>query len=501
MTHHSNKTQAWQNYFDHRDPRSRELPFALDGQLLNAAACSLEESETRLQREIDAQTLAGCPSNLDNQGLYFRNTVPISLQVSPTGPSLVEGLRDGAYISLQAYDDTLPVPTGIEGDFARTAVACSSPMLFTYSGTGLPQSSGPLTLAIPNRLCLMVSDLGDSASTVQIILSGHTFPRGYWAGDLLPQNEALAVTDEGLYSTQKIWQSIDDIQVIGLPDGATLQVLLFVFGCAYQPDDLRPLSLAEYRDQVFRRYWTLNGQVLNEVYAVNRWSGFEVSQSYQLLADMLGFAVEPNTYGLFTHDGKTLYYSDRREPLPSSLNRAVITAEPMYSLRLAYDQTQTGPGRAVTIHVIPHESAGQMFRCRLSVDTPNGGSYAVTTNGTLAPLSGPAGWLFGSLPDISLLLPWLGTYVFTLECADVVGNTTADVQVYANLALAPLAQLDTSALAPQIAGLGFDARQRPWIWTGTELVPVKFRYDAFVYDAGTRSVYTTDKYDTVRLTS
>jgi len=498
MIHHSHRTQALRNYFDHLDPRSRELPFTLDGQLLNAAAISLEEGETRMQREIDAQSFDTCPANLDGRGIYYRVPVPMSLPA--TGPTKVEGLRNGTYVSLQPYDDTIPVPTAIVPDPDRSTVACGDPVLITFSGTDDPQDGGSLDLPLPNQLYFWVTDLGNFSSNITVILKGRTYPCDYWAADLLSQSETVSINDNGLFSTRGTWQSVDDIQVFGLPSGATLQVLLFPFGCPYQPDDMRPVSLAAYRDVTFRRYWTLDSLHLQEVYAINRWSGFEVVHSCLLPSNMLGLTVEPNTYGLFLYAGTNLYYADRREPMPDMLSRAVITTEPLYSLSLSYDQTHVGQIAAVAIHAIPHETSGNLRQCRLRVDAPNGMSYVVTSSGTLASLDGASGWIGGPLPNMSLQLPWTGTYVFTLECSDLNNLITQDVQVYGNFAFSAV-QLDLSEVVSDIAGLGFDARQRPWIWTGSYLVPVRFQYDAYIFDPGSRSVYTTDQYDSIRLTA
>jgi len=500
MLHHSHYTQRLRNYFDHLDPRSRELPYTLDGQLLNAAAMSVEASENRMQREIDAQSLGTCPANLDNGGIYYRTPVPLSLPITTSGPSKVEGSRAGVYKVLQPFDDTLPVPSAAVLDSSRSSVPCDSPVLLTVTGTDLPQDSGAINLPIPNRLYFWVTNLGNSASTISVMLRGQTYPCDYWAADLLPQSETVPISDNGLFVTQKTWQSVEDIQVIGLPSSATLQVLLFPFGCPYQADPLRPVSLAAYRDILFDRYWNVNGQLLEEVYAINRWSGFEVVHNYQLPVPMDGVAVEPNTYGLFGYSGTKVYYADRREPLPDNLSRAVITQEPLYSLSVSYDQTHVGRIRAVTIHGIPHESAAQLRQCRLRVEAPNGVSYAVTASGALSSLDGPSGWLGGPLPNLSLALPWTGTYVFTLECSDVNNLITQDVQVYLNSVLTPLATLEFNRLVPAVKGLGFDARQRVWVWTGSFLVPMRFSYDAFIYDASSRSVYTTELYDSVRLT-
>ncbi len=105
-----------------------------------------------------------------------------------------------------------------------------------------------------------------------------------------------------------------------------------------------------------------------------------------------------------------------------------------------------------------------------------------------------------STPLVFPLTYGTGTYIFMLECKDQNGAITRDDIPYANLAFSPRAALDISSLVPSIAGLAFDYLSQLWIWTGYNLVPIALRHNAYVWDAGSRSVYLTDPFDQVRVT-
>jgi hypothetical protein len=100
----------------------------------------------------------------------------------------------------------------------------------------------------------------------------------------------------------------------------------------------RPVAHPDFRDIPLQRYWSLNGKYLTEECYLNRLSGYEYVQSYQCDTVLKCFAIEPNTYGMFSYspDGY-LYYSDRRESLPTNLSRTAIYQEPLYNLIVNYD--------------------------------------------------------------------------------------------------------------------------------------------------------------------
>jgi hypothetical protein len=109
-------------------------------------------------------------------------------------------------------------------------------------------------------------------------------------------------------------------------------------------------------------------------------------------------------------------------------------------------------------------------------------------------------WQSGKLPkEIPFVLGAAGTYVFTLETRGSDGHVTTDSYPYANLELTgqPAAGIELPGFV--LAGIGFDYQQQLWGWTGDTLLPLALHYDAFVFDAGSRSLYLTDPVDEVRI--
>jgi hypothetical protein len=90
-----------------------------------------------------------------------------------------------------------------------------------------------------------------------------------------------------------------------------------------------------------------------------------------------------------------------------------------------------------------------------------------------------------------------GTYVISIECLDQNGALTYDSFPYPNLAFSPTV-FDLSALVPDLQGVAYDSLQQLWLWTGTYLVPVVPRYDSYVIDTDTRSLYLTDAFDQIQ---
>jgi hypothetical protein len=80
MAHRSHLTQELLNYFDETDVRTREIPWTIEAQLLNAAACAIEESDLRISREIRSTQLGRAPLNLDNRGVWRRIQIPFRAQ-------------------------------------------------------------------------------------------------------------------------------------------------------------------------------------------------------------------------------------------------------------------------------------------------------------------------------------------------------------------------------------------------------------------------------------
>jgi len=463
---------------------------------MNAIACSSEENAVRISREINARKLRRAPLNLDNRGLWYQ------VQVPPTAsPTPVQGVLGETTIQLTEFDDFLPIPTRISPDPNRTSMPADSLTLWSIAGTGFPVQSGPLVLAIPNKLYFWVEGIGDSSLMIEVQIDGYQHPHTYWASNVDTSTEVLDITDDGPYATDRTWESINQITVRGLPAGATLTVYLMAFAMPMQSDHLQPMVIALDRDVVFDRRWRLNGQMVEEGYALNRWVGFSATDAYVAPQGLVSIAVEPNTYGLLAATAVGLLYADRREPVPDNLYNSAISIEPAYGLRVSLDPTRVGNVRYVGISTDMYDGGTGVIQYRLTMQAPDKSLWVIFPNGDLGRYSNQGGWNAGTPGRIQVGLPssWAGTFWFTLETVDQYGTVTKDNQPFVLPAFTALASLDVTSLVTSLAGAGYDSRDRLWLWTGSMLVPALFNYDAYVYDPTSNSVYLTDQYDQVLL--
>ena len=178
------------------------------------------------------------PLHIDNRGTYVLCHIPDSfvLPKDSSGgllPPKVEGrLPNGAWVVLEEYDDFLPAPARVGFDDSRKSFRLDTPVLFELEGTGAPlQAPNPIRgLPLPNRLSFWLDNLGDFIPVVRIGIKGEAYPSAVWDSQRQEQSETIILTDEGYGESDTIWDSIDSIQVFGLPEGARLRGYAIRFG-------------------------------------------------------------------------------------------------------------------------------------------------------------------------------------------------------------------------------------------------------------------------------
>lgn len=430
-------------------------------------------------------------------------------------------------VGLVPYDDTLPIPTRFE--VGSNPIPLGSPLLFDIIGTvstnthflgteefitvesnynlggygeqfygGEFQSGSPGKLPIPNCLTFSVSNMGTQTSIISIRITGEPDPPAVWYQDVQSRTETIIVSDDGIYTTDAIWSSINQVAISGLPTGCEVKCWTIPFNLSSVPDISRPYSHSAYRDVLFPRSWQLSGFILQETYKRNRFSGPEIANPYLLPSTMIDVAVEPNTNGLFLVDNQNLYYMDRRTPLPN-LEGSGLWKEPLFGLNVWYDSTKPGSNRWVCIQPVPYSKAKQCTQYRYLVKDPNGNNFVINPNGGLAVDNGYTGWQKGSPTNINFPLILSGTYIFKLELMDQSNNKTYDIFPYGNWPVNILSKLDLTELLPSVAGIAFDAYEQLWIWTGSFAVQLKLNYDAYIFVPSTRTIYLTDQYDQITI--
>lgn len=504
----SHLTQQLLNYFPDTDPRVRENPVSISGQLLNAVAFQMENQQRRINRELRALNLSDVPMNIDNEGVYYATRVPTSfiLPVTSEGivspPKTIQGqIQAGPLVTLVPYDDTLPVPTRFSQDPLLAVVPLTTPKVIDTTGDGNPQSFSLGALALPNALTFRVTGMGPQTSAITVSITGELDPPAVWPQDVHIKNEVLVLSDDGFFQTDSVWSSVNDISITGLPVSCRIECFVLPVGVEVEPDADRPFVHFAYRGVAFPRYWQLHDLLLLELYQRNRFSGPETFQTYHLPTQMVDIAIEPNTGGIFLTDGVSLFYADRRTPMPEHLEETGVTQEPAFGINVFYDYTRPGDTKYATIQPIPGPSASQVTQYRYVVEDPHGNVFVLQPTGILSQYQGNTGWTSGIPTSVSFPLTITGTYIISLEMLGSFNAKTVDTLPYGNFSLTPLAKISLATLVPSIQGIAFDAYDQLWIWTGSFAVPVKIHYDAFVWVPETRTIYATDKYVELHISS
>jgi hypothetical protein len=157
---------------------------------------------------------------------------------------------------------------------------------------------------------------------------------------------------------------------------------------------------------------------------------------------------------------------------------------------------------AVTLEPEEYAQAGTVLGYRFVIELPDAGLYIYH----LDPVNGwqlepyvPSFWAPGAPPrSVSFPLGETGTYVFRLETKDSSNVITYDAVPFAHLGFLPEATIPLTHIA-HARGIAYDYRQRLWIWDGLFLHPYRLRYDAFVFDSASQSLYLTESYDEVHI--
>jgi hypothetical protein len=494
----SHLTQVMQNYFDHVDSRPRKEKYALDAQLLNVPAQSLEVSQTRFARELNSTSLAYCPANIDNKGVYYQQVLPSSFDFTTT--HVVQGMIDSSLVTLNPYDDIAPVPAWIEENTLLESTALINPSILSLSGIGITQPgevgwatqyvNNPV-LPIAGRINFWLSGTGFNQVSVTVRITGQRNPQSAWANKQQVTSETLTMNQLGFMSSKFSWAVITQIQVSGLAVGLALSGQVGTYGLAMIPDFSRPYTDPTARGTTYNRYWTYADGLLQEQYLASTFQGFQYIQSYAC-APISAIAIEPNTYGMFLAQGTTLLYVDRREPLPSNLNAPALTTEPYYGVSIEIDQDQPGPLRYIVISPVPYAQAASASQYRYLIQTPQGITYALTPDGVYATYTQSAGWRRGAPVTLTIPLAQTGTYVITLQCLGPGNSMLQDSMPYPNLALSPLGSYDLSSIVSNIQGLSFDERGRLWVWDGENITALAIHYGAYLLDSPTQAIYLTD---------
>jgi hypothetical protein len=507
MSHRSHLTQVMQNYFDQTDIRTRESPTSLEAQLLNLPAVELESLTLRIARET-SQTLQTVPTNIDNGGVYNAYVVPDAFLTGPDQTTFTSILAtvNAVPIGLLPYDDSLPQPSNVVVDTTHPVVPMANPVLFTLIGAGddLTQTYAVQkveigTLPVPNVLTVWVDQVGLNSVNVTITITGIINPEPAWVTEKKTTVEVLQISSEGEARSRNRWASISKIEVRNLPVGMRLRGWSLPFNLPASPDPLRPYTTPQDRDVLFKRYWQISSpdNLIYELYIAGGLTGLEIVNSYAIHTAMVDLAVEPYTNGMFVASSDTLYYVDRRE-YQADLSTSGISSEPLYGLQVIPDVTKPGPTRYVVLSGIPYANSANIFQYRYVVTVADSLSimYSILPDGSIGPSN--AGWRSGAPAPVSFALNSVD-YEFRLEMQDINGTTTYDVVPYRNATMIPLSTVDMSTKIDSIKGIAFDSYGQLWAWNGSFAIPLSIQYQAYVFDADSKTLFSTQPFTDISI--
>lgn len=493
----SHVTQDLLNYFDSKDLRVRNHPYTIDAQLLSLPAMGLDNLELRLYREQNRNLQAPC--NIDNGGVYYGYT---NNNVDLSNVSLVTGIVNSTQVVFTEYDDTLPIPASITINSIGPQSLPNS--IFTqFVGTGdivLTNMVG--TLPIPGKLNFFLDKVLSQVNAIDIAITGYTYPQPLWQQYTQQITESLTITTPGQAKSLYNWQSITSITVRNLLVGSTITGYVLPFQAPMELDPHRYYTDPSLRSIKNKRYWNLDtvNHLIYETWIPNPIAGFDYVQSYKFTQGIVDIAVEPFTYGMYAVNNNTLFYMDRREPMPGGMIETAINVDPTYGLLVNYDGGNPGIFNSVIVTPVFYPNSIYGFQYRIIMEDPTGLMTVLLPNGSNAAYSQTNGWRTGTPTSVNTTLGLTGTYIFSIESQNTFGTVSIDSYQYGNYAFTPLATIDLSFISTNIKGIAFDEYQKLWIYDGVVAYPLDIVYNGYVVDPTSNILYLTLNASSVAVT-
>jgi hypothetical protein len=482
----SHITQELLNYFDSKDMRIRNHPMTLDAQLLTIPAVGIDDLSLRLTREQQRNMEAPC--NIDNGGVYYGFT---NNSIDLTSISTVTGIVNSNQITFTPYDDTIPIPAAIV--LAET-VPLTNPIIATFAGGPLVITNTIGTLPIVGKLNFFLDVVTSQVVDINIAITGSIYPQSVWQKYHTKTTELLNISIPGQITSLYQWQSISSITVRGLMTGSTITGYVLPFNAPRKYEPYKYYVGPEDRGTKLDRYWSVDttNKMICESKIVNAISGFDIIQTYKFTQNITDIAVEPFTYGLYAVNNNTLFYSDRREPMPDKMSATVLTKDPIYSLLVYYDASNPGIFNSVKVVPVLVPNSLNAFQYRLAMLDPFGNKTVVLPNGATADYTPNNGWRTNTPTPVTVTLGFTGTYVFYIEAQDIYGNQSVDAFQYGNFPFTPLATIDLSGISTTITGVSFDDDGNLWINDTNNAYKLDIVYNGYIVDPNTNILYLTE---------
>jgi len=419
----------------------------------------------------------------------------------------------------------------------------------THSGINVVISSSAST-SLHNRLILEIS----GAKTFRYAITDDSPAifaeaeiRGRWANDSLRSDapvrrERIFIDRNGPFYTKHTYQSIEHLDVIGLPSGCLVKLKEFNFVAPWRADDIMKYQHPVRNDitqftvwQNIDEFTPFNAIIQTEEAVLLSTSGaaylartfvqtdtigdkdieFDTIDLWALrdnsgdaISGIVDIVQVPSTRYLLALDGSSnLHVFDTFIPAYNMGGRAPVRPSPIY-LETSWPTGPVGSSQLVgsyTLKVDPRYAAGQSavmldrWQWRL---TKVATDYVVTGTSTLTAFNELSGWRqhsSGTISPIEITVDDPGQYTIELRTVDSAGERYTTTTAHRKIAKNAITTCPINGLGGNPIGIDFDAYNRPWIQTSTSgACRLVMRNDIGYWNVDEKVLLTRESYDEVK---
>ena len=344
--HKAASLQAIANYYpEYTKARSEE--HSIFRQLMNPLGLEIDTVKLRLHNQNRALNLSKNQWN-DPDWLYqypldvgeeFYTRLDSSGNKSYVAPS-VWGIRDINRLPLETTEEFITLWTNAKPTrYIATSQGSKNTQLTPSTPIREVAALGSITVPVPGFIYVMVHSavntvsIDEGLSVTNLVLNGK-------GAEGLEQSETIALMRNGTFPTQKTWSYVESVDIIGGPNTATAEFILYNFPQRAVPKE-DPL-LKGGNEEVIR--WKLRsdteGSVLDREIPGNSFlidmvkseDSFYPERTYRL-RDTQGnditvtdFCIDPTSFKMYGIDTNKLYVWDRRDVWPSTIQNLTGSA-------------------------------------------------------------------------------------------------------------------------------------------------------------------------------
>jgi hypothetical protein len=418
-----------------------------------------------------------------------------------------------------------------------------------HSGINLAIASSTST-PLHNRLILEISGASEFQYAItddQPAIFAEAEIRGRWANDSLRpdapvRRERILIDRNGPFYTQHTYQSVENLDVVGLPSGCFVRLKAFNFVAPWRADDIMkyqhpvrdditqfvvwqnidehtpfshitqtelavPLSTsgAAYVARTYIQTDSFQERDI-EFDTIDLWALRDSSGN--ALSGIVDIVQVPSTRYLLALDGQSnLHVFDTFIPALKLGGRAPVRPSPIY-LETSWPvgpAGNTATAGTYQLKVDPRYAAGQSavmldrWQWRLTKGTTD---YIVTGSGTTTAFDEKTGWRqhsSGTISPIEITVDDPGQYTIELRLVDQYGERYTTTTAHRKIAKNAITTCPINGLGGNPIGIDFDSYGRPWVQTSISgACRLVMRNDIGYWSVDEKVLLTREPYDEVK---